>query len=142
MLENWFKNLILNILGRFIEDFESKDLVVEKWNGQVVQQHCRIKRSALDFLSSALGLPLEVVHGVIGELRISFNWAKLKSQPIRIFIKDCFILCKPREAFDPSIWTRKCRSAKRAKLSQIQLAPENEGYLKSLTNTIKDNIVI
>lgn len=146
MFERRFKEIILSFLGEFIEDFDSSELRVDSWSGQVTQSHLKLKPSALRFLCLMTGLNIEVVRGVIGSLQINFNWRTLWREPIRLTLEDLHILCHPLSQSDPNIFRDRARKQKRSKLDDMlqrrNLENPRKTYWKQLENTISDNIIL
>jgi vacuolar protein sorting-associated protein 13A/C len=66
-----------------------------------------------------LNLPIEVVEGHLGELRLQIPWTSLRSKPVILHIKDLCVLAGPRSKFmyDPA---REVERALRTKLSKLE----------------------
>jgi hypothetical protein len=125
MFANFFKNLIVSSFGNYIEvcqsilmpspiqDFTSSDIVIDKWNGQVVKDNVAIKKTALESLGMSLfGAPIQVVNGYIKKLRIDIPWNKLLSKPCEMYLEDLHVVIRSNPSFDIDfarrmIWKRK-----------------------------------
>ena len=70
-------------LGAFIEGIDADSLRASIWNGDVVLRGLSLKTSALE----ALQLPVRVLAGSLGEVRVQVPWRKLRSEPIVISIE-------------------------------------------------------
>jgi vacuolar protein sorting-associated protein 13A/C len=55
------QRLLNNLLGEYLEGFDSKNLSVGLWSGEVLIQNVRVKKS----LILSLGLPLELKYSFI-----------------------------------------------------------------------------
>jgi vacuolar protein sorting-associated protein 13A/C len=146
MFEQKFKALILGFLGEFVEEFDDSSLRVDNWSGQVTQTRLRLLPGSLRFLSMMLGIDIRVVRGIIGTLQLSFNWRALWKEPIKLTLEDLYIVCKPSDTPDASIFTASQRSKKRAKVEDKQLKTKlinpNKTYFQQLESTIVDNLCV
>lgn len=146
MFEQKFKALILKFLGEFVEDFNDSNLRVDNWSGQVTQTQLNLKPGSLRFLSMILGLDILVVRGVIGCLQISFNWRALWKEPIKLSLEDLYIVCKPVNPVDPSIFQATRRNQKRSKIDSMLIKTKvvnpNKTYFQQLEATVIDNLCV
>lgn len=146
MFEQKFKALILKFLGEFVEEFDDSSLRVDNWTGQVTQTRLRLLPGSLRFLSMILGIDVQVVRGIIGTLQLSFNWRALWKEPIKITLEDLYIVCKPSDQPDSSIFLTSRRGKKRAKVEDKQLKTKlinpNKTYFQQLEATIVDNLCV
>ena len=56
-------------------------------------EQLQLKPRALDLLS----LPITVARGCIGAIDLTFNWAKLGSEPIQVKVRDVLLCVEPSE---------------------------------------------
>lgn len=50
MFKNYIKSFISNYLGGIIEDFTDDDFVLDKWNGNMIKENVKIKKTAFEYL--------------------------------------------------------------------------------------------
>lgn len=94
MLEKFIANLLASYLGRYIENLDQNHVKVSIWSGNVTLHNLKIKKSAL----SALRLPIRVKEGVLGELKVVIPWSRLRSEPVKIEIKNVLLIVHPNKA--------------------------------------------
>ncbi|KAI9229411.1 MAG: hypothetical protein DHS80DRAFT_13996 [Piptocephalis tieghemiana] len=92
MFETLVANVLNKVLGDYVDNLETKQLNIGIWSGDVVLRNLRLKREALDKFE----LPIDVVEGFLGTLILNIPWSNLKNQPVRVQIRDLFILAAPR----------------------------------------------
>ena len=84
-----------------MQDFTSNDIVIDKWNGQVVKENVPIKKTAVEnIFMSLFGAPVQVVNGYIKKLKIDIPWNKLTSKPCEFFIDEVHVVIKSNPSFD------------------------------------------
>lgn len=59
--------------------------------GDVVLNKLKIKKTALD----KLDLPIRIMNGSLGELTMKIPWKNLKSEPVKILIKNLLLITEP-----------------------------------------------
>lgn len=96
MFKSLYKKLVIDLLGEYVENFDEKNVEVNKWEGVVKKDNLILKSSALDNLSYSLGLPLKVKYGVIKKLEMSVEWDRLISspKPSQLLISELHIICE------------------------------------------------
>ena len=77
MLEETFKKVIMQVLGGVIENFNSSEIMINKWNGFVEKKGLLVKQEFVDQLGIRLGIPLRLQHGVIENFYMKIPWNKL-----------------------------------------------------------------
>ena len=146
MFEKRLKTIILELLGDFIEDFDSSELRVDSWNGQVSQTALKFKSSGLRLLSELIGLDLEILRGVIGSFQLAFDWSKLWTEPLKVSLEDVHVVCRPKAQWHSDIYISRKRNAKVRKAEELLQKQEFTNprltYWKKLEATIIDNLVI
>ena len=146
MFEKRFKSIILELLGDFIEDFDSSELRVDSWNGQVSQTALRFKPSGLRLLSELIGLDFEILRGGIGSFQLAFPWSQLWKEPIKISLEDVHVVCRPKSQWHSDIYISRKRKSKLQRAEELLQKQEFTNprltYWKKLEATIIDNLVI
>ena len=80
---------ILNkYLGKFLENFNKKDLKLSIFSGSVKLNNVRVKPGILD----ELGLPFKLKCGYVGHIHVDIPWSHLTSSPIKVTIDKVYII--------------------------------------------------
>lgn len=88
MFEAILERLLKRILGEYFEGFDSSNLGVGLWSGNVTIQNVRLKASAM----SKLGLPLLLKYSFIRSLRLKIPWKSLTSSKIEIYLDGLYVI--------------------------------------------------
>ena len=92
-LEGIISDLLQTFLGSFVRGLDRNNLALSMWDGDVRLHNLELRTEILD----ALPLPVRVVGGALGELRISVPWRNLLGNgPIHISIDRVLLLLAPR----------------------------------------------
>jgi len=77
-----------------------------------------LKKSLLE----RFGVPVDIVAGDIGNLSVSIPWTQLKTQPVKIFIEDVYVLTRsrPQGKVDPEEDARVEQATKQEKLKSAE----------------------
>ena len=81
MFEAILERLLKRILGEYFEGFDSNNIGMALWSGEVVIQNVRLKATAM----SKLNLPLFLKYSFIRSLRMKIPWKSLTSSKIEIY---------------------------------------------------------
>ena len=102
MFEQLLCDVLNRLLGDIVLNLSTEQLNLQIWAGDVVLKGLELRRDALQHLlkdvlpsptgSSGNGL-IDVRKGYLGEFRMQIPWAQLKTKPVKILIKDVFLLC-------------------------------------------------
>lgn len=153
MLEGLVANLLNRFLGMYVKNFDAKQLNVGIWSGDVKLRNLELRREALD----QLHLPLNVIEGHLGHLKLSIPWSNLRGKPVRVEIEDVFLLAAPKEdsSYDPEEEKRREHEIKMEKLESAELLKEqhtagmskeeqmkNQSFMQSLVTAIVDNVQV
>ncbi|KAI5294364.1 hypothetical protein KEM52_004170 [Ascosphaera acerosa] len=142
----------------YVKNFDTTQLNIGIWSGDVKLRDLELRREALD----QLHLPLNVVEGYLGELTLSIPWSNLRSKPVRVNVRDVFLLAAPRmdADFDPADEKRRAQALKIERLDNADLLREqngtsgngtttsqeeqlkNQSFTESLVNAIVDNLQV
>ena len=153
MLEGLVAPLLNRFLGMYIRNFDPTQLRLGIWNGDVKLQNLALRREALD----QLHLPINVVAGHVGELKLTIPWANLKGKAVEVYIEDVFLLAAPKEdaAYDEEEEERRQQAVKMEKLDSAELIKErtgeglsqedqqkNQSFTDSVVTKIVDNLQV
>jgi hypothetical protein len=72
------------ILGRFVDNFQTVDVRLAIWDGSLELHNLNLNPNLLQ----DLGLPLNVASSCIGSCTVSVPWHSLGQKPIHISISD------------------------------------------------------
>lgn len=120
--------------------------------GDVELTDLKLRADAL----SQLNLPIEVVQGQLGKLKLQIPWASLRSKPVIIHIQDVCILAGSRSkfVFDPEKELEQALRKKLAKLETYELLvssaasvavkddSKSESFFSHLTSRIIANLQV
>lgn len=76
MAKRLLLNVLLQVLGDFVEELSEDNLRFGVWAGEVVLRNLSLSRSLLQRLNS----PLRLRHGRIRRLELVVPWASLESR--------------------------------------------------------------
>ncbi|KAJ3031870.1 UNVERIFIED_CONTAM: hypothetical protein HDU68_011629 [Siphonaria sp. JEL0065] len=149
MFESVVSLLLNKFLGDYVLDLENNQLNIGIWSGDVVLQNLRLKREALD----KFNLPVDVLEGFLGALTINIPWSDLKTKPVRIFIKDLYLLVNPKTEteYDEAVELERMHKTKMDRVEAAELLstkeklPEdkqNTTFITQLITKIVDNLQI
>lgn len=153
MLEGLIATLMNRFLGMYIKNFDSTQLNVGIWSGDVRLKNLELKKEALDQLK----LPLNVIEGYLGQLTVQIPWSNLKGKPVKVLIEDVYLLAAPKadQEYDEEEEERRIQAVKLEKLQNAELLQErsstgmsqeeeqkNQSFVSSLTAKILDNLQI
>lgn len=145
--------LLNRFLGSYIENFDSKQLNIGIWGGDVRLSNLRLKKESLDKFK----LPLDVKFGHLGELNLQIPWSNLKGQPVKVIIEDVYLLASPiiLNDYDAKEDFRREQKLKQEKLKDLEamqsaiasnqlmsLDVNNETFTESLVTKIVDNLQV
>lgn len=154
MFESIVATLLNRLLGAYIENFDSKQLNIGIWSGDVRLKNLKLKKESLD----KFHLPLDVKFGYLGELTLQIPWSNLKGKPVKVIIEDVYILAAPiilteHDAEDDERREQKLKQDKLRDLEAIQSTlnsnpsiagdlATNESFTESLITKIVDNVQV
>ncbi|KAI5955057.1 VPS13 [Candida jiufengensis] len=151
MFESLVANLLNRFLGSYLENFDTKQLNIGIWSGDVKLTNLRLKKESLDKLK----LPINVTFGHLGVLTLQIPWANLKGQPVRIIIEDLYLLATPANLsnYDAEDDEKRQEAVKQDKLKQLETFLEAQSeelgkdlvdstFAESLITKIVDNLQV
>lgn len=118
MFESLVAGILNRVLGSYVENFDSKQLNIGIWSGDVKLKNLKLKKESLDELK----LPINVKFGHIGELSLSIPWSNLKGKPVKIVVEDVYLLAYPilPESYDPEEQAQREFKLKLNKLKELE----------------------
>ena len=148
MLEGLVATLLNRFLGMYVENFDTKQLNIGIWSGDVKLRNLQLRKGALD----QLHLPLNVVKGHLGQLILQIPWSNLRGKPVRVTIEDVFLLAAPKQdaEYDHEEEEARAYSLKMEKLESAELlkerntegmSPEEQQKNQTFTATLVTAIV-
>ncbi|KAJ1986508.1 Vacuolar protein sorting-associated protein 13 [Dimargaris cristalligena] len=151
MFEAIVTNLLNKFLGDYVANLETDQLKIGIWHGDVKLHNLQLKREALD----KFNLPIDVLEGYIGELVLKIPWSNLKGEPVRVLIKNIFVLAGPKKMseYDPEEDDRRRQKRKQDKLETLEMlstkpkAPDEDdakqtSFTMQLITKIVDNLQV
>eukprot|EP00298_Acanthocystis_sp_HF-20_P025493 c37521_g1_i1.p1 GENE.c37521_g1_i1~~c37521_g1_i1.p1 ORF type:complete len:184 (+),score=55.15 c37521_g1_i1:43-552(+) len=148
VLERLIADIIIKHGEKYFENLNRENLKVAMFKGHVVLENLEIRRDAL----AALGIPVIMVKGVIGELRIVIPFHQLRSQAVAVNVDKMFIHLSRVERYNETEFRAGARHAKdeaaQAQLQQLVTArvlseEEKKGtFTTRLIHTVLENIRI
>ena len=84
MFESILEKALNSVLGKYIEDLDSKDLNISIWGGDIKLNDINLKKDIFNMYK----VPLDLIFGQIGELHIRVPWKNLGSSPVEVTISD------------------------------------------------------
>lgn len=157
MFESVVATLLNRFLGSYIENFDTKQLNIGIWSGDVRLKNLRLKKESLDKFK----LPVDVKFGHLGELTLLIPWSNLKGKPVKVVIEDVYLLASPIiitdfDADEDATREQKLKQEKLQDLEALQSAitanlnaskdgdaqASNESFTESLVTKIVDNLQV
>ena len=89
LLENVVAKVLQKVLGAFVRGLDEDNLELSVWNGDVRLSNLELRTEVLD----ALPLPVRVLGGSLGEVRVSVPWRNLLgSEPMLLTVDSVLVL--------------------------------------------------
>ena len=93
MFEKAASDLLLRLLGKYVEGLNQESLRIAVWGGEVSLDNLQIKKEALDLVD----VPFDIKGGVLGKLELSVPWRKVMSAPIVLRLSGLHVVVGPRK---------------------------------------------
>ena len=132
MFANFIKNIVIQYCGTYLEvlniflvisysqDLNTEEIIIDKWNGQIVKDYVGIKKNALESLCLyLLGAPVTVVKGYAKKVKVDVPWNKLMSKPVEIYADEVHIILRSSPTFDISFAKKMIRQEKMEKVQEL-----------------------
>ena len=114
MFESVVVSVLNSALGKFVQGIDSDALSISVFKGEVELHDLQLKPSAFD----DLGVPVTLVAGHVGHIKLYADWKNLSTKAIRIEIDGVFACIKPQ----PDFKAKSSNPVKRARLAADTLA--------------------
>ena len=131
MAKRLLLNVLLAILGDYIEDLAADNLKLGVWSGEIVLNDLGINRKILQ----KLGIPVKVVHGLIKRLSVTIPWASLDSNSVKITADGVYLHVSP---LDLSVLNAKDLSGRSLTMKRHKLEQADKLF-DSSTETAETN---
>jgi vacuolar protein sorting-associated protein 13A/C len=154
MAKSLLLNVLVDVLGNYVEGLSRENLKVGVWNGTIELYNMRLKNTALDDLN----LPIKVQRGCIKKIHVKIPWASLESKPVTVIIDGIFLQAGPldlstlsaedsQRMISMSIM-KKLEEAEKGILAMVQkkddlqTTAKQATYVQQLTAKIIDNLEV
>ena len=152
MAKSLLLNILVDILGNYVEDLTKDNLKLAVWSGTIELYNLKLKSSALD----KLNLPVKVLRGSLKKLQLKIPWTNLESKPVSVIMDGMFLETGPVDlseisTADAKRMVAKSRQKKMEKAERAIMAiihnksykrKKKASYMKNLTAKIMDNLEI
>lgn len=154
MAKSLILNILVDILGNYVEDLTNDHLKLAVWSGKIELLDLKIKSTALDKFK----LPIHVGRGLVKKLSLKIPWANLDKKPVSVVIDGIFLEAGPLDLSSLSKeeserMKSKSRYKKMEKVENVILASiqnkeelsqksKKASFVKKLTNKIIDNLEV
>ncbi|GFY45163.1 vacuolar protein sorting-associated protein 13 [Trichonephila inaurata madagascariensis] len=120
VFESLVASLLNKFLGDYVQNFDSSQLKLGIWGGDVTLKHLDVKESALDDLD----LPIKVMSGHLGKLILKIPYKNIYTAPTIATIEGLFIVVVPNTGikYDAEKEAKAAEAAKRAELQKLEEA--------------------
>ena len=117
VLETLAASIVNQVLGEYISNLQTNQLELGIFSGSVVLHNLTLKKD----IFTRLRLPVEILDGCVGSLTLSIPWSDLKGKPLKIGIRDVYILAVPQGSreYDPEAEQEEELAAKQKKLHDL-----------------------
>ena len=145
-------DVLVNVLGDYVEGLTEENLKVGVWAGKISLSHLQLNLESL----KKMNLPVNVQEGSVESVEVSIPWAHLESSPVKITIDGVYLLVSSYDIDHSSrdyLYQRQL-ATKRHKLQQVEKsldlktqvpeegASHDPSYIQRLTAKIIDNLEI
>lgn len=91
MAKHLLLNVLVDVLGKYVEGLSAENLKVGVWSGKIELYNLKLKASGLQ----GVNLPVAVTHGSLKKLKLKIPWTALDSKPVRIEIDGIYLQLGP-----------------------------------------------
>lgn len=153
MAKQLLVSLLVEHLGPYVEGLSEQNLKIGVWSGKVELQNLKVKPDVLN----QLNLPVSILHGSIGKLKLKIPWGSLDRKPVKVYVDGLYVVVAPVDIANMSNdeVKRKAAADKRDKLNNAELTILKSGvatddtdskvkgtYIPNFVATILDNLEI
>lgn len=150
MAKSLVLSVLLEVLGQYVEagSLSEENLRLGVLSGKLTLTDLRLGAHALRF---ATGLPVLVLRGQAGSVRVDIPWTALGSAPVRIAVDEVYLQCAPIDAaacaldllvaIEQELKTAALKAAEDAAYAAgSQDESSKAGFLQQLVAKIVDNV--
>ena len=154
MAKSLLLNILVDVLGNYVEGLSRENLKVAVWSGTIDLYNLKLKATALD----KLNLPIRVERGYLKKLHLKIPWASLESKPVIAELDGIYLQAGPIDLSKLSAEDsqRMITASKQKKLDEaerdilnviqkkedIQETAKKATYVQQLTAKIIDNLEV
>jgi len=154
VFEKLVAGLLNKHLGPYVEGLDPKQLSLGAWSGDINLKSLRLKAEML----AEMDLPVSIVHGYVGALRLKIPWKGLfpkPSKPVEAFIEDLYLLLEPQldHPYDAAKTAKLAAAAKtkrleaweeeqKAKEASAEEKHSNASFTAKLITSIVNNLQV
>jgi len=152
MAKSLLLNILVDILGNYVEDLTKDNLKLAVWSGTIELFNLKLKSTALD----KLNLPVKILRGSLKKLQLQIPWTNLESKPVSVIMDGMYLETGPVDLSEISTADAK-RLVHKSRLKKMEKAEKaimaiihkkaykrkkKASYIKQLTAKIIDNLEI
>ena len=120
MFEKFFKDLIIYVIGQYVEDFTENDVQIDHYQGCVIKENMVIKKTALEsIMRSIIGAPVYVKTGFIRKAKADIPWNEILTKPVEIIVTDLHAVCETPAGFDKEFAQRAYHKVKMKSFDEL-----------------------
>ncbi|CAD8141116.1 unnamed protein product [Paramecium pentaurelia] len=88
MFEYLLEKILNQVLGKFIDGFDTQNLHIGIWSGEVTIQDVALKPDIIKMLE----LPIKLCFSHVGKLKLNVPWKSLTSSPVEVVLSDLYLI--------------------------------------------------
>ena len=149
MAKNLLLNILVDVLGKFVDGLAVENLKVGVFSGKIELKNLKLKTSALEDIN----LPVTITHGSLKHLNLKIPWTSLESKPVQVVLDGLLLQLGPFEIHkvDAAVLRKAVLDAKHKALLKVEDAilqtaminrKEDANYMQKLAVKIIDNIEV
>ena len=136
-IEGVVSDLLQPVLGAFVRGFDRDHLELSMWDGDVRLTGLELRTEALN----ALPIPMRVIGGSLGEVRVSIPWRSLISgDGIEIHIDRVLLMVAPRSSDEPDE-DASSGEGKRAVAEAVEAVEATEEQREQIGLSLTDQLI-
>ncbi|EOD33549.1 hypothetical protein EMIHUDRAFT_122869, partial [Emiliania huxleyi CCMP1516] len=138
VLEEAVAEVLQKTLGAYLEGVDADNLNLSVWSGDVRLRSVRLRTEAL------AALPVCVLRGTVGEVRVEVPWRALRSKPIIVHVERVLLLCAPRDGDEPyeeALETAAKRQARASRLAVLEEVNAKRGVFGRMGESMGRSLV-
>ncbi|XP_065669588.1 intermembrane lipid transfer protein VPS13A isoform X8 [Hydra vulgaris] len=138
VLEAVVVSILKKYIGKYIKNFDGKNLSLSLWSGEATLCDLELKAEAL----AELNLPIQVTSGFIGKLFLSIPWSSLYTQSVILNIDNVFVVASPQieSPFDAEQNKKFHYIMKQNQLNSITNLKEKEKLVDTTNDTLMEKL--